>query len=267
MTGRERTHLKRNAMRTPFAIACLAIFFAAQAPVRSATDPASTSRNFLFSSENLEFLSVGLNFEDITRELRMKNKHSSTYNLGVRGYSGYVGFDVAPWWTVFITVGTSELKNSSSSEYFDSESRWSAGMNVNLWTYELRDPEFLAGRVSVRASIERSSYKSQYKSGDASSTIDWTDLTLMLPLGYEMYADAPGVGMAEPFSLALSAGPAFSLVNGDAEASGVSTKYEATKTAGVMGGVDIFLSHNLSFGCHVQYFEEPSYTGTIRFHF
>lgn len=256
----------RNSMKT-FAVACIALFCTVPLQTRAATDPASISRDYLLAAENLNFLSVGINYEDISRELWVKGRHSSTYMLDARAYSGYIGCDVVPWWTVFVTVGSSEMRPASTANYFDSESKWSLGMNLNLWSYDVRDPEFMTGRISFRTSVERSSFKSQFKSSDANSALEWSDLTVIFPFGYELYADAPGVGMAEPFSLALSAGPVISLLDGDARIGGVTTKYEARRSAGVMGGADIFLSHNLSFGCRVHYFDDTSVTGTIRYHF
>jgi hypothetical protein len=66
-----------------------------------------------------------------------------------------------------------------------------------------------------------------------------------------------------PYSLVLFGGPAISKIDGHAG----STDFSEDNLLGVVGGVDLYLSHNLSLGGQLTYFDQTSLGISARYHF
>jgi opacity protein-like surface antigen len=223
--------------------------------------PGTIVRDSKFESEGVEFLTVGADYEGIERDVKSDDR--PTVTLESSSWSGFVGFDVAPWCTVFFTAGSSALKDEAGDGNEDARLKWSVGGSMNLWRLDIREPGFLAGRLSIRTLAEFSRYASE---GDQRDT-HWTDLTFALPVQHEFFVESPAEMGSEVFSLALYGGPIVSFLDGTVELSGQDIDFSEKNDLGVMAGADLYLSSNLSVGCQLVAFDEVTIRGSVRYHF
>ena len=225
-----------------------------------ATLPGSISRDSLITPASLDYLTIGLNGEDMERG--MKFEGMGDVDVAVRSYSLYVGVDVKPWLTVFGTVGASETELPGDSHYGDEEVKWSLGANANLWQYDVEDPSWMAGRITIKPFVEIARYASRNGEDD----IHWLDFTAMLPFGYEIIEKRPGEG-GDVYSLLLYAGPALSMIDGTRETASGNLDIDEEDTFGAVAGVDVYFAENVSAGCQILTFSEGTVNASLRFHF
>ena len=86
----------------------------------------------------------------LRRDVRIDTSQSS--ELKGMAYSGYLGVDARPWLTVFGTAGMlslDALPNTGVVDDYDSDLRWSLGLNASLWHIDLQAPDFMRGRLSL----------------------------------------------------------------------------------------------------------------------
>jgi len=217
-------------------------------------------RESLLGSESLDRWTVGLDYERQARRVTLDGGADAT--LYLRSTSAFLGYDFAPWFTLFGTVGQAEGRLYTGS-YGDTDLRLSAGVDVNLWQYDVADPGFLAGRLTLRGLAEFAS--SNFEEGDAE--VDFTETFGALTLNYEIFVEDLKATRRIPYSLVLYVGPAYSALDGEAELGGAEESFDEDRTLGFAAGADLFVAHNLSLGFHLQEFDHTTYRGTLRYHF
>lgn len=228
---------------------------------QAASLPGTIVRDTKYVSEGLDRLTVGVDYEDINRGVEPEGYPSM--KLEASSWSGLVGFDVLPWCTAFFTAGASALKDDETDHNEDSRFKWSLGACANLWRLDIKDPEFLAGRLSVRTLVEVSRYASE---SDRRET-RWTDLTFALPIQHEFFVESAVEMGGDVFSLALYGGPIVSFVDGSVELNSRDVDFDEENDVGVLAGADLYFSSNLSVGCQVVAFDEVTVRGSVRYHF
>ena len=214
-------------------------------------------RDSLTAAEGLERLSVGVDYAQLNRPVSLDQ--GGTQNLRARIISGQLGFDVLPWLTAFATAGRSEAKFDAESGYHGGQFKWSAGLKANWWHYDIVDPDFLEGRLSFQSTAEFA----QYRSGKGSEEIKWNEGYADLTLNYEIFSTKMNDTAQVPYSLVLYGGPALSKVDGSA----AGADFSEDRLLGVVGGVDLFISHNLSLGGQVLFFDKSTLSASLRYHF
>ncbi|OVE73377.1 hypothetical protein BVX94_03995 [bacterium B17] len=234
--------------------------------VFAGTIPGAMSRETLKYSSNLSAWSVGLQLEGIIdREVDYKNMNGGTELTAAAG-SVFLGYDFAPWITAFVTLGASAVEVDDAgddSDWSDPAEKWSLGLNANIWHYEIIEPDSLKGRLTFKAVGEIARYDSEDDMFDA----HWVDVSLALPLCYEVMVD---YGLHESdgiYSSVIYVGPGFSFLNGRANTATEQTDFEETQTIGVVGGMDIYFARNLSFGVYGQYFKGGTVGSSLQYHF
>ena len=151
-------------------------------PIMAATLSASDSRDTLFTQQSLENLSIGGVFEVLKRDMTCDNGGKT--KLEARNYYGYVGYDFVQWLTIFGTLGSCQAKSTEDDTFGNAKVKWSAGLNLKIWQYEIYDPSWIAGRCSIRAMGEYS----QYQSGNSDTTkLTWQDVYASVTLNYEVF--------------------------------------------------------------------------------
>lgn len=232
-------------------------------PVRAATLAASDSRDTLFTQQSLDNLSIGGVCEMLKRDMQY-DKGGKT-KLEAFTYYGYVGYDFLQWLTLFGTLGGCEAKCTEYDKMGSDKVKWSAGLNLKLWHYDMYDPSFMAGRYSIRAMGEYS----QYQSGNSdTSRLQWQDIYASVTINYEIFVKRMEDIDSYPYSLLLYVGPAFSKVDGKRETSTHSDDFSEEHNIGIAAGADIFASHNLSIGGQIQYFfDEPTLSASVMYNF
>lgn len=213
---------------------------------------------------SIEKWSVGVNAEWMKRDLKITG--GAVTKLDARVLEFFAGYDLMDWLMVFGTAGGSQVRTSSFDRYGDGNVKASLGLQGNLWQTDIMDPEFMIGNLTLKTIAEISFYQIDEK--DSGLKGDWFDFSLALPFCYEIFADKPDNNAQIPYSLAILAGPVFSAVNGSVrERSGATRNLRGEKSFGLLGGVDVYFSHNLSLGCHVEYIDYASVCGSMTYHF
>ncbi len=237
------------------AVICLAS--AAQA----ATFPASISREPLMRGNVSDRLSIGLGYDRIKRGVKFSGGLGEA-TVDADSITGYVGYNMQPWLTAFVTAGGSSLRGEwESSDY---GLRLSLGMNAYFWEADVLSPDFAAGRVSIKGTVEIARHETRTNAGDS----DWVEVIAALPIGYELFDRYPTTKSGVSTSLALYAGPAVSVLDGNlALAPGVKRGFSQDQLFGAVAGADVFFAPSVSLGVSVLIFDEVSTGASLRFHF
>lgn len=239
-------------------ILSLAIIFQVSYVMASAF-PTSISRDPMKISDPSEKLTVGALYEDIKMGIDLDNGPDAVLNAKSAGI--YIGYDLIPGVTLFTTLGASEIDSEGDSDT-SGKFKISGGVNAYLLEADVLEPEYMSGRFTIKANFEVSHYDSGGDVGDVS----WTDATLAVPFGYEIFDNYPESPKGINTSIALYVGPALSYVSGTWDSDVGDMDFERTEILGVIGGVDFFLSPTVSLGAEFSYFDETTVGGSIRFH-
>lgn len=233
---------------------------------QAGTIPGSMPRETLTYSKSLDRFSITEGFEVIRRKVDIDGGFGE---MTLDAACAYVllGFDILDWFTLFGTVGAAEAEiadaGTTIADFDSADLKWSVGANANLWRYDLKDPDFIAGRLSFRAVTEIARYSAEGTGCDSY----WYELSVAFPLGYEMFAD---YGPHEPenvFSLAMYMGPGVSILDGSSDTPIGSRDFDEAESLAIVGGLELYLSHNFSIGCHGVYADDGHLAGVIQYHF
>lgn len=176
-----------------------------------------------------------------------------------------IGVSPWPWLLLYGQVGASDARLDSLNESSQMGAGGLAGLRINLWQV-FEGVQETAWRFTVQAAGEFE-YRNSKDSGDGE--VEWTEGLLMLPLQYHLsfarsYRNAY---MAEFQSLSAYAGPAWSTLDGTWNRNGTKTDFEEQQDVGVVGGVDLWLLENLSFGARADWFDRTSFEVRVRYCF
>lgn len=221
--------------------------------------PTSISREPLNVGIPSERLTVGLTYEDIKKGIDF-NKGPDAI-LEAESLALYIGYDVLPWLTLFTTLGASEIDDTSEIGT-DPKFKISGGASAYLWEGDILAPTYMAGRLTLKTSLEVSRYDSDSDVG----SVDWIDVTLALPFGYERFDEYSESPRGIDTSLAIYIGPAISYIDGTWDTAVGDFDFEHKELFGVIGGVDIYISPGVSLGAQFSYFDETTVMGSVRFH-
>lgn len=224
------------------------------------TFPASISRQPLVAGRVSDRLSVGVGYDKVERGVEFDNMPEAI--LEADTISGYVGFDVLPWLTAFVTVGGTKV-DSEEGVASDYGVRFSGGLSAYLWEGDVIVPSFMSGRLSIKAMADASRSESDTDIG----TVEWFDVLVALPFGYEKFDRYPVSDSGLQTSLALYAGPAFSYLSGTADTLFGDLDFDASEQFGVVAGADVYFSPSVAIGAKLLAFDEISYGASARFHF
>ncbi len=217
------------------------------------------SRDTALYSSSISRLSIGIDANTSEREI---NQHNANRIIDTQSAALLLGVDLTKWLTLFGTAGAAQFEYKGGSEYGDSTLKWSGGLQANLWRTDILDPEFMAGTLMLKSVIEYSQYN--FDSNNYSDKPKWNDFVAELPISYEIYTEREDDLAQTPYSLALSLGPAVSLIKGTTMGNG---SFSEKQSIGVMGAVDVYLAHNLSIGAYIQHFDRSSVGGNLIYHF
>ena len=219
--------------------------------------PGSITRDTLLESYSLARWSVGANVELLDRDIKFNGDLTT---LEAQCLSLFLGYDVLPYLTVYGTLGGVKARPERADDWGSTELKTSLGVNLNLWQYEITDPSFMAGLLTVKTTMEVGWYGSDYKD----FSYEWREFVWAFPVGYELHErDAETIGGLD-ISLALYVAPALSTISGHASGG---VDFEEDESTGIIAGADIFLARNVSLGLQIQQFGSTSVAGAFRYHF
>jgi len=219
------------------------------------------SRESLIEQESIKRLTIGADFLRIKREIKFND--NDEYIERADSYSAFMGYDVLNWLNVFLSAGNIMLKENETDILDGNGKKWSLGLNSRLWQMNIVDPAFMSGQCSIEIIADYS----QYEINDDGDLLKVNENFAALLFGYEIFSEDIVSIEDFPYSLRLIAGPAFSDWDGKLRIYGNTSKFKEKTQEGVVAGTDIYLSHNLSLGCHLHYFGKSTVNATLRFHF
>lgn len=172
-------------------------------------------------------------------------------------YSGFLGFCPTKWLILYGTLGRvmADVGPADLGEGWG----WGLGLHSRLWRHDLKDPEFLAGRWSIRAGAE-------VRRADCDAG-HWQTVSAAADLHFELFAESPAAIDRVPFSLGLYAGPLYSLLDGRVDIGVQNRDFEGASSWGFAGGVEVYLSHNVVIGLQLEFVEGTSWGVSARYTF
>ncbi len=224
------------------------------------TFPASISRQPLVAGRVSDRLSIGVGYDKLERGIEFDGMPDGI--LEADTISGYVGYDVLPWLTAFVTVGGTKVENADL-DGTDYGAKFSGGLSAYLWEGDVIVPSYMSGRLSIKAMMDASRSESDSDIG----TVEWFDVLVALPFGYEKFDRYPASDSGLQTSLALYAGPAFSYMSGTTDTLSGDLDFDAAEQFGLVAGADVYFSPSVSIGAKFLAFDELSYGASARFHF
>jgi len=229
----------------------------------SATLAATGMRDSLVY-DTVQRWSVGVNAQWMERDMKPDGGGA---DIGIESttVSLFVGYDVQDWLMVYGTAGETEARKGNAGDYSGSDFKFSIGVQANLWQTEVMDPSFMAGVLTFKGLAEVSRYS--FGGGDSGIDGSWNELLIACPFSYEVFSERRDLVDSISYSLVVSLGPAISLVEGSVSTRGTYDDFTASNVFGFIGGVDVYISHNLSVGCQVEYFDKTTLTASAVFHF
>ncbi|MCX7818769.1 MAG: hypothetical protein N2652_06135 [Kiritimatiellae bacterium] len=172
-------------------------------------------------------------------------------------YGAFLGLRPTRWMLLYGALGRASA--DVGPDALGEGLGWSLGMHLRLWRYDLKDPEFLAGRWSVRAGGE-------FRRADSDGG-HWQTASGSADLHFEMFADSPASTDRVPFSFALYAGPLYSALDGRSESGPIREDFEGESAWGVAAGAEVHLSHNFLLGLQLEFLDGTSWGLSARYTF
>jgi hypothetical protein len=206
---------------------------------------------------------VGLSYTRISRQVDLGG-----VEWALRGDSIDVamGFSPARWLLFYGQAGGSKAR---LQDRMVEEANFGAGgllgARINLWQlYE--GVQATAWRLTLQLAGQYT-FRTARDHGDGD--LQWGEALVMLPLDYHLYfaRSFRNSYMAEFQSVDVHIGPAFSKLDGTWTRQGVEKDFEEVQAVGVVGGVDLWLLENLSFGARVESFDGTSMQLNVRYRF
>lgn len=213
----------------------------------------NSGRDYLAGTQDLGAWSCGLYFMSIDREVEL---FKSLPNISMKSdkVMGYVGYDIFPWMMAYIIGGSSETRIGWGN-VADSKGEFGVGLLFNILDTEIEDPTFMEDRLRLNAHIQYTKSSATYS--DGITDIDWNDFSGSLTLS--LVNDLEGDKFFVPSSIALFAGPAFSILQ--------SNEIEQEDEFGFVIGLDVFLNEKVSLEVAYTQFEESAYSFGVNVRF
>lgn len=231
---------------------------------------ADSPEDSLFTVENLDWLSLSVSIEDVERELI--GSDIANQNMETRNAYLLVSGDILRWLTVNAGAGYSEISRMDEDDYFDAENLWTLGIRANLLDHEIKSPSFMVSRLQIYATA---SYWDMTEADFDGGSIGYNEKRAALIFSAERFVVHPGSDHSiYPYSLVFFIGPVYSDLEFDGSGVvpvGTSTtsvsSLDGEKELGLIGGLDLFISHNLSLGWEARVFSEMTHKVKLAYHF
>ena len=197
-------------------------------------------------------------YEHILRPLDMD--HARKADRTLKGNLGAAGIEWSPlgWFSLGAFAGAAEAR---IDEYMAECGSLGAGgglsLGANFWQISAEHHRS-AWDVTIRAET-RASY---WQSGDdGEGSVEWFEGFGALPVRYRLRLTS-GIRSIAPqdfHSLAIWAGPAVSVLDGEWERSGMKESFTEADTFGVAGGADMWLIDSLKISGRIEWFGDAGF--------
>ena len=211
----------------------------------------NVSREYALGSAWLERWGCGVTFSQRERDVKIKNLDLDVL-LKTERLTGYIGFDVLPWMTVYGGGGSSETEFGEWGKG-DSGTEYAAGIQLRLLDKDMLNSTLLEDKLRVSATV-------QYGASDTEwfgETLEWTELYANLLVS--IVNDVEASKYFNPFSIGLFGGPVLSDLQGD--------DIDEDSMVGFVGGIEIHYSRSVTITGGIEHFDESGYFGGVHIRF
>jgi hypothetical protein len=175
----------------------------------------------------------------------------------VQHLMGYVGYDVLPWLTVEAGVGQSKLDIEEEGGG-EEDVEWMAGAQVRLLDHMALDP--VVGEDAYWVGLDgQIHYAGTTFERDFGGDIDWHELFGAITVSFTARPEVSGFVNR----VGLYFGPAFSMISADQDGEDA----DEDQSFGLIGGLTVNPSDNVSLKIEVQGFGNASLGAAVGFHF
>ncbi len=206
---------------------------------------------------------VGLAYAHLSRPVDLAG---SEQELSGDAYEAAIGFSPWPWLLLYGQMGASEARlDGAMSRNTGLGAGGLLGARVNVWQlYE--GVQENAWRFTVQVAGQ---YAYRTSADDGEGELQWGEAFVMVPLNYHLtFARSfRNYYMAEFQGFDVYAGPAYSKLDGTWTRGNSEMDFEETQSVGVVGGAELWLLENLSFGTRADWFDGTTIQLTVRYRF
>ena len=248
-------------MKTTISVlsAVLSLMFIASPDLFAASGGAVSPRGSLFSFESPKAFSIGAFYENAPTEVEIagyKEKAIFQHMYGV------VGLDVAKWLTLRLHAGTTITGDDGDKSRL-SGSAYGGGFTAKLIEYEIEKTRWMEGiwRIELHGDFTK------HDSSEGGNYTDWDETFGSLTWNWEIFGAPNSLEMEPCHSLVLFAGSGYSGLDGNVKSGNYRSAWHANRDFGFVGGVELFLTKNLSFGWELRDFEYSTYLAHVGYHF
>jgi len=197
------------------------------------TSPAS--KDYVVTAEDLHNWSGGFYLRGWERAIDEDGWSRWSGNMKMQQAMAFVGYDVAPWVTTYVTAGQTTL-DAGNVNIADEDGVYGVGLRLNLLDHDILSPTLMEDRVLITSSWQYS----------MSKEFDEFFANLLLHVVNDLERDKFFV----PYSIALYGGPVYSQISMD------DYDYEVEDLFGMLFGVETHLDDNVGLHGGVEYFGE-----------
>lgn len=206
---------------------------------------------------------VGLVYEHLSRPVDLDG---AEWDLSADIGDVAIGFSPWPWLLLYGQVGASDGRlEGLMREDAEYGAGGLLGARLNVWQlYE--GVQKTAWRFTVQLAGQ---YAYRTTADDGEGDLRWGETLVMVPLDYHLtFARSfRNYYMAEFQSFDLYVGPAYSKLDGTWTQHDLEREFEETQSVGVVGGAELWLLENLSFGVRADWFDSTTLQLTVRYRF
>lgn len=233
------------------AVATASIIFTAIPVCAAPLGRSNEGMDYLFKNPVLTRLTAGVYGGEVNREIKFKNSSFETEMDAMR-VTGYLGISLLKWLNVYGMAGqnTAEIPGWGKA---DGEAIYGGGVSINLLNHFIREPVPIEDAFRLNLGLQYLSTEAQF----GNQTLKWGEFSGALTLS--IINHTTGNKYYTPESIALYLGPAFSYIRSD--------DFEGKNNAGVVGGLEIFITDSFAVDIRVEYFEKTSASAGINLHF
>lgn len=222
------------------------------------------------SNENYDYLMGGTDFSKFSMGFYSKERNvlvglpeygGALRSMEMKKMSGYVGYDVFRWATLYMVGGTTDTKfvrvtgPYSPVEYNGAEGETGFGLQFNLVDHDIADPSLHEDRIRINAGIEYTRSKADWAFRDRPTRWD----EIYASMTFSLINQIHGTKLYWPNAIAFFGGPIYSHIE--------SSSLEHDGETGFNIGLAVMYSENVTFNFALESLEKDGFVigGDIRF--
>ncbi len=214
-------------------------------------------------AKSLNKLSVGLDFDDIDREVMHDNDDNDLRErISGNTISAFLGYDLQPWMVGYVIAGKTDAELTDGSIDRENHLHWALGLDANWWQSPIKGRDRIKAVISIGSMLKYG----RYEANSGNDDVNWHEFTLGVPLQLELLAKET-TSLAQPYSLVLFAGPVWSPVDGERDFGDLQYDFESSDDFGYYGGMNIYFDYSFSIGAQFRKFKDAGYGVNLRYHF